>query len=54
MMVGAYINSSRGSIASTSRLPLMALRGMLLHTNRVGFSWEMQVEGGVAIHNTCR
>ncbi len=49
-VVGAYMNSSCGSIASTSRLPLMALLGMLLHTNRVGFSTEMQmqVEGGVA------
>ena len=48
MMVGAYMNFSCGSIASISRLPLMALLGMLLHTNRVGFSTEMQmhVEGG--------
>jgi hypothetical protein len=48
MMVGAYMHSSRGSIASTSRLPLMALLGMLLHINRVGFSMDMrmQVEGG--------
>ncbi len=45
MMVGAYMFSSCGSIASTSRLPLMALLDMLLHTNRVGFSLEMQVKG---------
>ncbi len=44
MMVGAYMYSSCGSIASTFRLPLMALLGMLLHTNRVGVSTEMKMQ----------
>jgi hypothetical protein len=43
MMGGAYIHSSCGSNASTSRLPLMAFFAILLHTNPFGFSWEMQV-----------
>jgi hypothetical protein len=46
MMVGAYIHSSCQSIASTSRLPLMAFCAMLLRTDRVGFSSELPVKGG--------